>query len=270
MFVVCSWSKTTSHFERASRRCSGAAASRSKTAASAEDALDLLGDQTFDCVVTDLALPDQSGYDLLETMAARQPYSLPPVIVYTGRALTIRGRATPSEILKVNHHQRSADSRRASSTRLMLFSTRWNRSCRQTNKVLKQARHREAVFQGRAILVVEDDVRNVFALTSILEPKGARVAIARNGKDALAVLEREPGIDLVLMDIMMPEMDGLEATRQIRKNPRWERLPIIALTAKAMKDDHERCIAAGANDYLAKPLDIDVLLSLLRVWMPKA
>ncbi|RYE93249.1 MAG: response regulator, partial [Myxococcales bacterium] len=130
-------------------------------------------------------------------------------------------------------------------------------------------RNREALFEGRTILVVEDDVRNVFALTSILEPKGARVAIARNGREALVALAKEPDIDLVLMDLMMPEMDGLEATREIRKEPRWARLPIIALTAKAMRDDQEKCLAAGASDYLAKPLDVEMLLSLLRVWMPR-
>ena len=135
--------------------------------------------------------------------------------------------------------------------------------------MLEATRDREAVFEGRSVLVVEDDVRNVFALTSILEPKGAKVVIARNGKEALTALERE-AVDLVVMDVMMPEMDGIEATREIRKNPVHARLPIIMLTAKAMKDDQERCLAAGANDFLAKPLDVEMLLSLLRVWMRKS
>jgi CheY-like chemotaxis protein len=135
--------------------------------------------------------------------------------------------------------------------------------------MLKRARHREAVFEDRTVLVVEDDVRNIFALTTALEPKGMKVTIARNGREALEALETAPNIDLVLMDVMMPEMDGLEATAAIRKNPKWAKLPIIALTAKAMKDDHDRCVQAGANDYLSKPLDVDMLLSLLRVWMPK-
>ena len=121
------------------------------------------------------------------------------------------------------------------------------------------------------ILVVEDDVRNIFALSKVLEPRGAKVEIARNGREALQVLERSSAttcaIDLVLMDIMMPEMDGLTAMREIRKRPEWQKLPIIALTAKAMKDDQERCLQAGANDYIAKPLDVDKLLSLIRVWM---
>jgi CheY-like chemotaxis protein len=114
----------------------------------------------------------------------------------------------------------------------------------------------------------------VFALSSLLEPRGARVDIARNGREALAALERAQGgettaIDLVLMDIMMPEMDGFTAMREIRKHPEWKKLPIIALTAKAMRDDQEKCLAAGANDYIAKPLDVEKLLSLIRVWMPK-
>jgi CheY-like chemotaxis protein len=117
-------------------------------------------------------------------------------------------------------------------------------------------------------------VRNVFALTSLLEPKGARIQIARNGREAIEALAGSMGeaarsIDLVLMDIMMPEMDGLTAMREIRKRVEWKKLPIIALTAKAMRDDQERCLAAGANDYIAKPLDVERLLSLVRVWMPK-
>src|SRR5690606_37406824 len=134
---------------------------------------------------------------------------------------------------------------------------------------LQQARDRAADFAGKSILLVEGDVRNIFALTRVLEPKGAKLKIARNGREALEVLERGEGVDIVLMDIMMPEMDGYEAMRAIRKMPEHAKLPIIALTAKAMRDDQERCIQAGANDYVAKPIDVEKLLSLLRVWMPK-
>jgi CheY-like chemotaxis protein len=133
---------------------------------------------------------------------------------------------------------------------------------------------RDAALEGRRILIVEDDVRNVFAVTSILEPRGAVVAIARNGREAIEALERaqadpDQKVDLVLMDVMMPEMDGLTATRLIRRRPEWKRLPIIMLTAKAMKDDQARCLEAGANDYMAKPLDVEKILSLVRVWMPR-
>ncbi|HEV7716616.1 MAG TPA: response regulator, partial [Steroidobacteraceae bacterium] len=144
----------------------------------------------------------------------------------------------------------------------------------ERQRMLWAARDREATLEGRRILVVEDDVRNIFALTSLLEPKGAKVEIARNGREAIDALTRSQAqpasaVDLVLMDIMMPEMDGLTAMREIRKRAQWRKLPIIALTAKAMKDDQEKCLAAGANDYIAKPLDVEKLLSLVRVWMPK-
>jgi CheY-like chemotaxis protein len=144
----------------------------------------------------------------------------------------------------------------------------------EQQQMIQKARSREAALEGRRVLVVEDDVRNVFALTSILEPRGAVVQIARNGREALEALDQslaEGGerIDLVLMDVMMPEMDGLTATREIRKRRELNKLPIIVLTAKAMKDDQESCLAAGANDYMAKPLDVDKLLSLVRVWIRK-
>jgi CheY-like chemotaxis protein len=141
--------------------------------------------------------------------------------------------------------------------------------------MLNRARHGDAALEGTRLLVVEDDVRNVFALMSVLEPRGAEVQVARNGREALETLEGSlqadgAPVDLVLMDIMMPEMDGLTAMREIRKRPEWKNLPIIALTAKAMKSDHVQALAAGANDYMAKPLDVDRLLSLVRIWMPKS
>jgi CheY-like chemotaxis protein/signal transduction histidine kinase/CHASE3 domain sensor protein len=240
------------------------------TAASVADALEKLREATFDCIVTDLGMPDQSGYELLETMATGERYSVPPIIVYTGRALR------PEEEQRLRKYSKSIIVKGAHSPErlldeVMLFLHQVESELPpDQQRLLVQARHREALFEGRTILVVEDDVRNVFALTSALEPKGVQVEIARNGREALALLEKESKIDLVLMDLMMPEMDGLEATRAIRQNARWAKLPIIALTAKAMSDDQERCLAAGANDYLAKPLDIDMLLSLLRVWMPKS
>src|SRR5262249_20044939 len=144
----------------------------------------------------------------------------------------------------------------------------------ERQRMLQAARDRDTALDGRRILIVEDDARNIFALSSVLEPKGVRLEIARNGREALAALEQSltngaGPIDLVLMDIMMPEMDGLTAMREIRRRPQWKKLPIIALTAKAMKDDQEQCLAAGASDYIAKPLDVEKLMSLIRVWLPK-
>jgi CheY-like chemotaxis protein len=233
------------------------------------EALEHLRNSTFDCVVTDLTLPDASGYELLETMAQDDAYSFPPVIVYTGRSLT------DDEEQRLRKHSSSIIVKGARSPERLLDEVTLflhqveSEMPADRQRVLRQARDREALFENRRILIVEDDVRNIFALSSVLEPKGVQIVIARNGREALEKLDDGPSIDLVLMDIMMPEMDGLTATREIRKRPACQKLPIIALTAKAMRDDHERCLLAGANDYIAKPLDIEMLLSLLRVWMPK-
>ncbi len=234
------------------------------------EALAKLRGTTFDCVVTDLALPDASGDDLLEQMATDEAYAFPPVIVYTGRSLTA------DEEQRLRRHSSSIIVKGARSPERLLDEVALflhqveSELPPDQRRMLRQARDRETVFQGRRILIAEDDVRNIFALTSVLEPKGAEIVIARNGREAIAALEAGPGIDLVLMDVMMPEMDGLEAMREIRKRSSWAKLPIVALTAKAMKDDQEDCFRAGANDYVSKPLDVEMLLSLLRVWMPKA
>jgi signal transduction histidine kinase/CheY-like chemotaxis protein/CHASE3 domain sensor protein len=243
-------------------------------AGTAAECLDLLKDQTFDCMVLDLSLPDASGYSLLETLSREEAYSFPPVIVYTGRDLSADDeqklrRYSKSIIIK----GAKSPERLLDEVSLFLHQVVSDLSDEQ-QKMIRKAAHRDAILEGRRILVVEDDIRNVYALTNILEPRGAVVEIARNGREALEVLDKasaqnEIAIDLVLMDVMMPVMDGLAATRAIRSNPAWKALPVITLTAKAMPDDQERCIEAGANDYMAKPLDVDKLLSLVRVWMPR-
>ncbi len=235
----------------------------------AADALARLRETTFDCVVMDLNLPDFSGYELLQKMAETDEVAFPPVIVYTGRSLTgdeeqrLR-RFSKSIIVK---DARSPE-RLLDEVTLFLHQVEAKLPA-ERQRMLQVARDRDAALEGRRILVVEDDVRNIFALSSLLEPKGATIEIARNGREAIEALTRNPDIDLVLMDIMMPEMDGLTAMREIRRRPNWKKLPIIALTAKAMRDDQEKCLAAGANDYIAKPLDVEKLMSLVRVWMPK-
>jgi signal transduction histidine kinase/CheY-like chemotaxis protein/CHASE3 domain sensor protein len=239
------------------------------TAGTTAEALELLRGSTFDCMVVDLALPDRSGLELLEDMANGEQYGFPPVIVYTGRSLST------DQVHELEKFSRSIIIKGARSPERLLDEVTLflhqveSELPPERQRMLRDARDREAVFEGRKILIAEDDVRNVFALTAVLEPKGAKIEIARNGREALAALNANPQIDLVLMDIMMPEMDGLEATRALRKEPRFAKLPIIALTAKAMQDDRDRCIAAGANDYIAKPLDVDKLLSLARVWIRK-
>ena len=237
-------------------------------------ALEALKGTTFDCMVMDLNLPDLTGYSLLERMAEQDESAFPPVIVYTGRSLST------DEEQQLRRFSRSIIIKDARSPERLLDEVTLflhqveSALPAEMQQMLRNVRDRDSTLEGRRILVVEDDVRNVFALTSVLEPRGASIVLARNGREALDVLaqsrdpKQEP-IDLVLMDIMMPEMDGLTAMREIRKDAAWKRLPIIALTAKAMRDDQERCLAAGANDYIAKPLDVEKLLSLVRVWMPK-
>jgi signal transduction histidine kinase/CheY-like chemotaxis protein/CHASE3 domain sensor protein len=235
---------------------------------SGEEALNLLRTQIFDCMIIDLKLPDMQGNELLKNMSLEELCSFPPVIVYTGRNLT---REEEAELLKYSRSiiikgARSPE-RLLDEVTLFLHKVESKLSSeRQT--MLKSVRGRDRVFEGRTILLVDDDVRNVFALTSALEQRGAHVEVGRNGFEALSKLDQVESVDLVLMDVMMPGMDGLEATRRIRQDPRFTRLPVIAITAKAMKDDQEQCLAAGANDYLAKPIDLTRLYSLLRVWMP--
>ena len=236
--------------------------------ATGTEALARLANTVFDCMIIDLKLPDIQGSDLLRRMSTEDICSFPPVIVYTGRNLT---RDEESELLKYSRSiiikgARSPE-RLLDEVTLFLHRVESELSAeRQT--MLKTARSRDRVFEGRKVLLVDDDVRNIFALTSALEQKGVQVEIGRNGFEAISKLGEVSDIDLVLMDVMMPGMDGLEATRRIRKDPRFQKLPIIAVTAKAMKDDQEQCLKAGTNDYLAKPIDLDRLFSLLRVWLP--
>ena len=243
-------------------------------AGTAAECLQLLKEQTFDCMVLDLTLPDADGFSVLETLSQEGDYAFPPVIVYTGHDLSAADeqklrRYSSSIIIK----GAKSPERLLDEVSLFLHQVVSKLPAEQQD-MIHQARNRDAVLEGRRILIVEDDIRNVYSLTSILEPRGAIVEIARNGQEALDALGRhkpegDAPIELVLMDVMMPVMDGLEATRRIRLDPRWLKLPIIALTAKAMPDDQERCLAAGANDYMAKPIDVDRLLSLVRVWMPR-
>jgi len=234
------------------------------------EALQALKKCTFDCIIMDLKLPDMSGEQLLEKMTENDNLdSLPPVIVYTGRSLS------REEEDRFRKYSRSIIIKGARSPERLLDETGLflhrveNSLSSERQKALKTLRSRGDVFSGRKILVVDDDVRNIFALTAALEQKGADIEVAKNGKEALEKLDEDPSIDLVLMDIMMPEMDGYQATREIRKQKRFQKLPIIAVTAKATKGDQLLCMEAGTDDYLAKPIDLHQLYSLIRVWMPK-
>jgi CheY-like chemotaxis protein/signal transduction histidine kinase/CHASE3 domain sensor protein len=236
--------------------------------ATGAEALALLRAEIYDCMIIDLKLPDMHGHELLRTMAAEEIRSFPPVIVYTGRTLT---RAEEADLLKYSRSIiiKGARSPERLLDEVTLFLHRVeSQMSAERQSMLKTVRSRDRVFDGRRILLVDDDVRNIFSLTSALEQKGITVEVARNGFEALAKLDEIPDMDLVLMDVMMPGMDGLEATRRLRQDARFAKLPVITITAKAMKDDQEQCMKAGASDYLAKPIDLDRLYSLLRVWLP--
>lgn len=237
----------------------------------AAECINRLRSESYDCMVLDLSLPDASGFALLETLSGDDSISYPPVIVYTGRDLTAdeeqRLRRYSSSIII-----KGAKSPERLLDEVSLFLHRVVADLPpEQRRMIEKARHRDAALEGRRVLIVEDDVRNIYSLTSVLEPRGVVTSIARNGQEALDFLNTEEGarIDLVLMDVMMPVMDGLAAVREIRARPEWRKLPVIMLTAKAMPDDQQNCLDAGANDYMAKPIDVDKLLSLVRVWMPR-
>ncbi len=230
-------------------------------------ALAALEERRFDCMILDLGLPDMSGFELLERMRDVQDADRPPVIVYTGKDLTreeemaLRKHAETIIVKGVKSEERLLDE-------VSLFLHKTVSTMPEARRELIINLHqRDAIFSDKTILLVDDDMRNLFALSKILSEKGLNVLKAEDGQKALALLERQPEIALVLLDIMMPVMDGYQTAREIRKQPRYYDLPIIALTAKAMKEDCDKCIEAGANDYLTKPVDMERLLSTLRVWL---
>jgi len=237
---------------------------------SAEAALnELASGKHYDCVVLDLGLREMSGFDFLEKVKSDAAMVDIPIIVYTGKQLT---QAEETRVKKYAETIIMKDVK--SPERLLdetaLFLHRVEAKLPETKrKMLEQLHDADAVIAGKRVLIVDDDVRNIFSLTSVLEDHGMNVSFSENGKDAIETLEANPEVDVILMDVMMPEMDGYETMRRIREDQRFKSLPIIALTAKAMKGDREKCIAAGASDYIMKPVDTDQLISLLRVWLYK-
>ncbi len=230
-------------------------------------ALDALKSEEFDCMVLDLKLPDMTGFELIEKIQEELGQKDLPIIIYTGKELTEKEetqlrKVTDAIIVK----EVNSPERLLAETALFLHRVEANLP-EPKRRILEQLHRRDPVLAGRKVLVVDDDVRNIFALTSALEANNMIVVHAENGQEGIEVLQSTPGIEAVLMDIMMPGMDGYETTRAIRQINDFRHLPIIALTAKAMKADREKCIEAGASDYISKPLDIDQLLSLLRVWL---
>jgi CheY-like chemotaxis protein len=235
--------------------------------ATGADALQALQRESFDCMVLDLGLPDMTGFQLITRVKGEIGLRKLPTIVYTGKQLTRREEA---ELRRMAESVVIKDAQ--SPERLLdetaLFLHRVTAKLPESKRRMLEHLHRtDPTLTGRTALVVDDDVRNIFALTTFLERSEMKVIYAESGRDGIKRLQDHPEVDVVLMDVMMPEMDGYETMRAIREMPAFRSLPIIAVTAKAMKGDREKCIEAGASDYIAKPVDMDQLLSLLRVWL---
>jgi CheY-like chemotaxis protein/signal transduction histidine kinase len=236
-------------------------------AGTGQEALEVLRQQACDCVVLDLRLPDMSGFEVLESMRAEQALADVPVVVFTGRELSANEDAqlhtmARSIVVKgVESPERLLDE-----TALFLHRVITDLPS-EKQRMLERLNSSDEDLVGRTVLLVDDDSRNIFALSSALERRGMHVLTATTGSEAITIVEQTPALAIVLMDIMMPEMDGYQTIENIRRNPEYRRLPIVALTAKAMKGDREKCLEAGASDYLAKPVNTEQLLSALRMWL---
>jgi CheY-like chemotaxis protein len=237
------------------------------TAGTGTEALAALREQAPDCIVLDLRLPDMSGFDLLEALRDSPKLADIPVIVFTGRELS------PEEDAQLHTMARSVVVKGVESPERLLDETALflhrvvEELPDEKQRMIERLHSSDDDLVGKAVLLVDDDARNIFALSSVLERRGMRVLTATTGNEAVTLVESTPDLAIVLMDIMMPEMDGYQTMQVIRGNPAFRRLPIIALTAKAMKGDREKCLDAGASDYLAKPVNTEQLLSALRMWL---
>lgn len=242
---------------------------KSYSAYSGEEAYAMLTSEVFDCIIVDLGLPDMSGFDLIEKIKENAAIKSIPIIVYTGRELnheekTILNKLASAVVLKTaNSQERLLDE-----TTLFLHRVE-SKLPKDKQNIIRKLHKTEEILKYKKVLVVDDDIRNVYSLTNALEEQEMTCFVAENGRIALEVLAANPSIELVLMDIMMPEMDGFEATKEIRNMPEFNKIPIIAITAKAMKGDREKCLAVGMSDYISKPINMEQLLSLLRVWLYK-
>jgi CheY-like chemotaxis protein len=240
---------------------------RISNASSGAEALELLRSRRFDCAILDLKLPDISGFELLSEIQRDEKLRDVPIVVFTGRDLTadeeteLRSRAKSIVLKGVQSPERLLDE-----TALFLHRVITDLP-ESKQRMIEKLHESDEPLRARKVIVVDDDVRNIFALNSLLERHGMNVITATNGHDAIKLLDEHPDVSLILTDVMMPEMDGYEVMRRIREVPKFRLLPIIALTAKAMKGDREKCLQAGASDYVAKPVNTEQLLSLVRMWL---
>jgi CheY-like chemotaxis protein len=238
-----------------------------KVVSTGSDALTAVETEQFDCLVLDLRLPDMSGFELLERLKQSKGGPELPVVVFTGKDLS------PEEDARLHMLARSVIVKDVESPERLLDETSLflHRVVadlpEEKRKMLDRLHRSDEALVGKKVLIVDDDVRNIFALSSVLERRGMTVLTAGTGREAIATVESTSDLAIVLMDIMMPEMDGYETMQVIRQNPQFRRLPIIALTAKAMKGDREKCLEAGASEYLAKPVNTEQLLSACRMWL---
>jgi CheY-like chemotaxis protein len=225
--------------------------------------------ETFDAIVLDVDVAEGKGLQLLDQLACDEVLSEVPVILHANRPLTEEEEHTLQQFEDSLTVKSVASPERLLDEVTLFMHQIANTLSEEKQQMLRMVHDKEAILAHKKVLLVDDDMRNTFALMTALEDKDMEVSIANNGLEALALLKEKPVVDIVLMDIMMPELDGYETMRAIRKQTQFRKLPIIALTAKAMKDDKAKCIEAGANDYLTKPVDVDKLLSLMRVWLYK-
>jgi CheY-like chemotaxis protein len=236
--------------------------------ANAKEALEVIEQGDHDCIILDYSLPDMPGPELIQKVAKAKD-TLTPVIVYSARDFN------KNELNQINNNTNAVLLKGANSIEQLLEETvsqlhiNYKDLAVEKRRIIENIRNQEDILSNKKILVVDDDVRNLFALTTVFERFNINVITAESGKEAIQLLNEDPKIEMVLMDIMMPEMDGYETTQKIRREHKNSTLPIIAVTAKAMKGDRQKCIEAGASDYITKPLKIDQLLSLMRLWFCK-
>jgi CheY-like chemotaxis protein/signal transduction histidine kinase/HAMP domain-containing protein len=242
---------------------------KSFAAYTGQEAYNMLQDERFDCIIIDLGLPDMTGFELMEKIKESQELNRIPIIVYTGRDMN-KDEARQLEKLANTVVLKTSNSKERLLDETALFLHRVESKLpKEKQQIIRKLHRTEEILKNKKALIVDDDMRNIYSLTNVLEEEGMKCYVAENGRVAIDMLQKHPDIDIVLMDIMMPEMDGYEATAAIRKMNEYNKLPIIALTAKAMKGDREKCLEAGMSDYVSKPVHIEQLLSLMRVWLYK-
>jgi CheY-like chemotaxis protein/HAMP domain-containing protein/putative methionine-R-sulfoxide reductase with GAF domain len=240
---------------------------KSFAAYTGQEAYNMLQDEKFDCIIIDLGLPDMSGFELMEKIKESDELNRIPIIVYTGRDMN-KEEARKLEKLANTVVLKTSNSKERLLDETALFLHRVESKLpKEKQQIIRKLHRTEEVLKSKKVLIVDDDMRNIYSLTNVLEEEGMKCYVAENGRVALEMLNKHSDIEIVLMDVMMPEMDGYEATRAIRKMETYNKVPIIALTAKAMKGDREKCLEAGMSDYVSKPVNIEQLLSLMRVWL---